>query len=478
MKKIFVFSALMIGLAGLVPNVANADKQTCQIRENDTCDNDNEYLSIDGVRGCYVCESGKCVTGDLVVATNARVDGKSYRNNKFRCQLGWDDQWIASPIPNCPAKWQKVKDDDHAKQKIINPDTGEPMFNDNSSQVVTGADPCLAWICDKGYQEVNGVCVPKSAPTPQPAPNPGNCTEGTTKDAACTDSQKQEHAATCLDQCINGTWKTAIKTCQSNYECIQHNDGIGCKECRKRANGGGNGGGHSVSCAQRRCGSLTGEQKAACVTCCAVPSSVAVWQNGICQCADTSKKFNPANLQCETQTSVVPPVVTPTYDCDAVKLAKVRAWRTQYASSREIVSAIDMLLEYCTSNSRNETTFNIMYSEIEDLIRSQAAAEESAAEAAARMRVSRGKISDASATLARIKNSLETSVWKNKDGKFNTSRLASDSVAAVVLGTAGGLITSNVIKKNQIKGGFEDINCTVGGQVVAGWGDEFRVGIQ
>ena len=61
---------------------------------------------------------------------------------------------------------------------------------------------------------------------------------------------------------------------------------------------------------------------------------------------------------------------------------------------------------------------------------------------------------------------------------FNTARLASDSIAAVVLGTAGGLITSSVMKKNQVEDGFEDLKCVIGGQPVAGWGDEFRVGIQ
>ena len=51
----------------------------------------------------------------------------------------------------------------------------------------------------------------------------------------------------------------------------------------------------------------------------------------------------------------------------------------------------------------------------------------------------------------------ERSVWKNAQGEFNTARLASDSIAGVVLGTAGGLITSSVVKKNQIQEGFEDI---------------------
>lgn len=70
------------------------------------------------------------------------------------------------------------------------------------------------------------------------------------------------------------------------------------------------------------------------------------------------------------------------------------------------------------------------------------------------------------------------SVWKDAEGNFNTARLASDTVAGVVLGTAGGLITSSVVKKNQVEDGFEDIKCTIGGQNVAGWGDQFRVGIQ
>lgn len=81
------------------------------------------------------------------------------------------------------------------------------------------------------------------------------------------------------------------------------------------------------------------------------------------------------------------------------------------------------------------------------------------------------ELNDISATFDRSK-------WRDADGKFNTARLASDSVAAVVLGTAGGLISSKVIKKKQVENGFEDIKCTIGSQEVANWGDEFQVGIQ
>lgn len=77
-----------------------------------------------------------------------------------------------------------------------------------------------------------------------------------------------------------------------------------------------------------------------------------------------------------------------------------------------------------------------------------------------------------------ISSKFKVSVWKDAEGKFNTARLASDSIAGVVLGTAGGLITSHVVKKNQVENGFQDIKCTIGGQSVANWGDEFSIGIQ
>ncbi len=80
--------------------------------------------------------------------------------------------------------------------------------------------------------------------------------------------------------------------------------------------------------------------------------------------------------------------------------------------------------------------------------------------------------------LKTIEQGFGKSHWKTASGNFNGARLASDSIAGVVLGTAGGLITSSVIKKNQTKHGFDDLNCSINGQMVAGYGDEFNVGIQ
>ena len=91
---------------------------------------------------------------------------------------------------------------------------------------------------------------------------------------------------------------------------------------------------------------------------------------------------------------------------------------------------------------------------------------------------SRLNIKHAWARLNAMSGDFKVSVWRDKQGNFNTARLASDSIAAVVLGTTGALVTSNIVKKNQVSGGFEDVQCTIGGQVVATWGDDFSVGIQ
>lgn len=87
-------------------------------------------------------------------------------------------------------------------------------------------------------------------------------------------------------------------------------------------------------------------------------------------------------------------------------------------------------------------------------------------------------ITSAVGKLENIVDGLDVSKWKTEDGNFNTARLASDSIAGVVLGTAGGLITSSVVKKHQVEDGFEDLQCTIGGQTVANWGDEFQVGVR
>ncbi len=207
---------------------------------------------------------------------------------------------------------------------------------------------------------------------------------------------------------------------------------------------------------------------------------------------------------------------TPTFTCPATQLTWVANLKISCGTNTEIQSKIEMIETYCRGTGVSETAFNEYIAQLMDLSaklcggasdeqkmcdkisdahmigdtctcndknkelnRTTQRCEESAAAIAEREQAaSKARITSITGKLNSLKAGLSTSVWKNKEGNFNTSRLVSDSVAGVVLGTAGGLITSNVIKKNQIKGGFEDINCTVRGQVVAGYGDDFQVGIQ
>ncbi len=90
------------------------------------------------------------------------------------------------------------------------------------------------------------------------------------------------------------------------------------------------------------------------------------------------------------------------------------------------------------------------------------------------------KISAAHARLKEFFSKVDSdkSVWKNADGSFNGVRLASDLTAGVVLGTVGGVVSGVLIKKSQVEKGFDALNCTVGGQKIADWGDEFTVGMR
>ena len=84
-------------------------------------------------------------------------------------------------------------------------------------------------------------------------------------------------------------------------------------------------------------------------------------------------------------------------------------------------------------------------------------------------------ISDLAGRLALVEGQFGLSKWRTADGEFNKARLASDLTAGVVLGTTGALVTASVVKKKQVKDGFESLGCTVGGQHVGDWGDTFHI---
>ena len=160
------------------------------------------------------------------------------------------------------------------------------------------------------------------------------------------------------------------------------------------------------------------------------------------------------------------------------------------AGNAELASTIQSLQNHC-NNTKQLSDFDAVYAKVKDIDTTKCmVAPEPVVQPtvsvtpvpvlshAQLIANSRRQITASVTWLEDFRAQLGQSVWKNADGGFNTSRLVSDSVAGVVLGTAGGLITSSVVKKNQIKNGFDDIHCTVGGQIVADYGDMLTIGIR
>lgn len=239
--------------------------------------------------------------------------------------------------------------------------------------------------------------------------------------------------------------------------------------------GGGNARNDTFECVDR-CKGMSGQQYAECTTCCLVPASYADWVNGECRCVENpSYDFNVLTQKCEPEQEEESGEQDndPAYQCDQQKIQMLWQLSVQYGGNQEIVTRINQIFTYC-AGAPVEAVFNTMISQL-NVIVDQTEKDNDAVE---QQSLARSRIESAAKTLQGIESGLRVSAWRNDEGKFNTSRLLSDSIAGVVLGTAGGLITSNVVKKNQVEDGFEDLQCTVGGQVVASWGDEFRVGIQ
>ena len=101
-----------------------------------------------------------------------------------------------------------------------------------------------------------------------------------------------------------------------------------------------------------------------------------------------------------------------------------------------------------------------------------------AARNAENARVAKQKIENVHAKLKRKQDTLKVSAWKGADGQFNTARLASDSIAGAAVGAVGGLLINKHVKKNQVEDGFEALGCTVRGETVAQWGEEFSIDIK
>lgn len=209
--------------------------------------------------------------------------------------------------------------------------------------------------------------------------------------------------------------------------------------------------------------------------CCYLPIDVATWENDACECVDDNMEFDIGT----GGRGICFPAPEPgkKFECKASILEKMQTWAKDCATKNpSVVSMVEEISALCASDDVTYDNFISLYTSLWEM-NPGACAETQQEYSSQEVSATQTAISDAVARLQSLTSDLDVSKWKTEDGKFNTARLASDSIAGVVLGTAGGLITSNVVKKHQVEDGFEDLNCTIGGQTVAGWGDEFTVGV-
>lgn len=278
----------------------------------------------------------------------------------------------------------------------------------------------------------------------------------------------------CGKRCNSDGSETGYVTqCQSNYRLDGKIWEGKYKKCVKVS-----GGGSGTSALQECLASRTTDEGRAC---CYLPESVAIWDGKECNCVIEGMDFKLENgrWQCVAEQTNPGEV----FKCNAKQLALFEGWLVSCKDKPTIVSTINQIKVLCASPNVTTEDFNVLWTVLMSLNPGECGTQPDLPppqvdDGADKLRVSIRIIRDAHSNLSGMADGFKVSVWKDEEGNFNTSRLVSDSVAGVVLGTAGGLITSNVVKKNQVENGFEDMKCTIGGQVVADWGDQFRVGIQ
>ena len=449
--------------------VGNANAE-CVAITSDLCDKSKDkVLSVPDV-GCYFCGREYCNNLDTVAViglAQIRGNGGYYSNYLYECHRGaflYDNVWRPSRIRQCTDGGQmELANDPNALQAVYNPDfVGYVRTDGPSFTMVPGRTVCLGYACKSGYQNIGGKCISE---TESAASRACSNTGGTWNNDKCECNGANMRASgdgkSC--ECINNNYEynAAAKQCKETEASVQ---------ARKDADAactqsGGAWSNNACACDENKnlktendicvCISADFERDASnnCVKtdlaqqrerCAAAGNDVAYWENNSCRCRNVDMIWQ--NDRC---------VINPDKAiCDNMVDAKWLGGR-------------------CVCNDDDYEYRNGKCVKTDKTV-----AREAAAKLTADQNASRGKITTLSTTLKEMQEGFKVTVWRNEDGTFNTTRLASDSIAAVVLGTTGGLVTSHVVKKNQVNKGFDDIQCTVGGQSVAGWGDEFRVGIQ
>ncbi len=190
------------------------------------------------------------------------------------------------------------------------------------------------------------------------------------------------------------------------------------------------------------------------------------WQNGECKCLDTGRKWDKETHNCVVDTGgkTSPQSKNNNIDCVVELGASVQCKNGTKFNKNATVS---LSAEKCNLYKSNVAKY---LNEIAGLLCEKSGGVGNI--------ITDAQVKAATDNINRFFEYAKSNanVWKNADGKFNTARLASDATAGVILGTVGGIVSAKIIKKKQVEKGFDALNCTVGGQKVADFGDEFTIG--
>lgn len=420
---------------------------------------------------CFDKDINKCLQCDVHQIGDAYECGDTHVviGPKFakRCNASRNpfvkDVWEDFKVPECPGN--KVIESGRISVNIKTSSWKDLTDQGAQGWLVVNRDACYEIDCDTDhgwyYDSASRTCKERKV---DPTPNNNTCTatiKGKTvvldpgaessidlTATECSAAVKVAHGGASFDP--NGRYHFYCGPmckkvgCQSGYE----NDENGT--CVKK-------GGDKKTCRERRAG-MSIEAIACCDT-----GTDATWDKpikGKCNCKDSNTHFEIVGDRGQCVANVTPPVIPPV-----------------------IIPPVDPVPEPCTDPDNMDSNCKCVVPETverggkcvcrdSDKVIKNGKCEYSD-EYIGRLEIELdSKYSGLTATIG----GFEKNVWRDENGEFNTARLASDSIAGVVLGTVGGIVTANLVKKAQIKQGFEDIGCYIGGQSVAGYGDEFYVG--
>ncbi len=385
----------------------------------------------------------------LTLAAGHVFEGQVVQESRtYECGGFINDKWTAITVnqPQCETKWGKIAVGSKLSQRKTRTDCSGMTVTDENAKlydVVCNPGPqaiCQAYQCNDGSMAVNGKCVAKKVDTTKYCEN-GNW--------------KFEEGKTLM------AYRTAAE-CDANGVTKTDNNGIQFEViCPKAPN---------AICKAIRCGAGYQERADA---------------NGKCIKKGGAVKPKPEKEKTPGTEPVPAPVPEGTpFTCPENLARSITAWKAQCLKFPAVLAEIEKLEEWCRelalkswdASSQDEIEYNNKIRALKDMVSAQCVDEEQTV--VIDIDVTIKNIKKLKGELDALAAGFEKSVWRDLDGEFNTARLASDSIAAVVLGTTGGLVTSTIMKKKQVENGFEDLQCTIGGQVVATWGDQFSVGIQ